>query len=88
MTWTLRLAREAEKQFKNLPADRQALILKHLREMQENPLQGNVKTLKGKQWKGWYRRRVGDYRIIFSLDHTKQIIDVAAIVLRSEKTYK
>jgi mRNA interferase RelE/StbE len=88
MTWTLRLAREAEKQFKNLPADRQALVLKHLKEMQKDPLQGNVKPLKGKQWKGWYRRRVGDYRVVFSLEHTRQIINVAAILLRSEKTYR
>ncbi len=88
MTWTLRLAREAEKQFKGIPADRQTLILKHLKEMQKDPLQGDVIPLKGKQWKGWYRRRVGDYRIIFSLDRTKKNIDVAAIVIRSEKTYR
>lgn len=88
MAWTIKLAKDAEKQFKKLPADRQTLILKYLREMRENPFQGNIKPLKGKEWKGWYRRRVGDYRIIFSPDYNKQTIDIAAIVLRSEKTYK
>ena len=88
MTWTIRLAKEAEKQVKKLPADRQALILTHLREMRDDPFQGDVIALKGKEWKGWYRKRVGNYRIIFSPDRTKQIVDIAAIVPRSEKTYK
>jgi mRNA interferase RelE/StbE len=87
MNWSVRLAKEAEKQLKKLPADRQELILKHLQSMREDPFRENVKPLKGK-WKGRYRKRVGQYRIIFTPLHKERIVDVLLILVRSEKTYK
>lgn len=68
MSWTIRLAKEAAKQLKGVPADKQKLLRRRLHEMQEDPLQGDVKPLQGKEWHGWYRKRVGRYRIIFTLD--------------------
>lgn len=88
MTWSVRLARDAEKQLRKLPADRQAQILTHLREMQEDPFQGDVLPLKGAEWKGMYRKRSGRYRIIFVPHRAEHLIDVIAIVPRTEKTYK
>jgi mRNA-degrading endonuclease RelE of RelBE toxin-antitoxin system len=55
--------------------------------MAAHPLRGDVISLKGKQWKGRYRKRVGQYRIIFTLDHSRNEIEVSAILIRSEKTY-
>jgi mRNA interferase RelE/StbE len=88
MTWHVRLAKEAAKQLKKLPSPQQELILKHLSEMSEDPYRGDVKPLHGKQWKGRYRKRVGNYRIIFTLLHKERIIEVSAILVRSERTYK
>ena len=85
--WTVRLARTAAKQLESLPTDRQNLIRKGLREMAADPFRGDVRPLKGKQWKGRYRKRVGQHRIIFTLDHSAKEIGVSAILLRSEKTY-
>ena len=88
MAWTVRLASEADKQLKKLPRDRRELIHKHLLEMAEDPLRGDVKPLKGPQWKGRYRKRVGSYRIIFVTSQEGGTVDVSAILPRSEKTYR
>lgn len=45
----------------------------HLREMREDPFRGDVKPLKGKQWKGRYRKR---------------IVEISPILLRTEKAYR
>ena len=88
MIWTVRLAKEAEKQLKKLPPDRQEIIRRHLREMREDPFRGDVKALQGKEWKGRYRRVVGRYRIIFSALHQEHLVEVLLVLLRSEKTYR
>jgi mRNA-degrading endonuclease RelE of RelBE toxin-antitoxin system len=56
--------------------------------MHDDPMRGDVLPLKGRQWQGRYRKRVGRYRIIFSLDHTDRIVEVSAILLRDEHTYR
>ena len=45
-------------------------------------------SLKGKAWKGWYRKRVGRYRIIFLPYLKEQIVEISVIVARDEKTYR
>jgi mRNA-degrading endonuclease RelE of RelBE toxin-antitoxin system len=56
--------------------------------MEANPLAGDVKPLKGPEWKGRYRKRVGSYRIIFSVDHKVKLVAISAILIRSGKTYR
>ena len=56
--------------------------------MEQDPFQGDVKALQGKAWKGYYRKRTGDYRILFFLHREQRIVDVAWVVLKSEKTYQ
>ena len=88
MNWTVRLSKEAERQLKQLPTDRQELIRKRLREMRRDPFRGNVKMLKGKKWKGRYRKVVGRYRLIFIPFYQEQVVEISAILLRTEKTYR
>jgi mRNA-degrading endonuclease RelE of RelBE toxin-antitoxin system len=56
--------------------------------MRDDPLQGDVIPLKGSRWQGRYRKRVGRYRIIFVLHHAEHIVEVSAILLRDEQTYR
>jgi mRNA-degrading endonuclease RelE of RelBE toxin-antitoxin system len=63
MIWNVRLAKAAAKQLEKLPPDYQTLLLKKLNEMGDDPFQGDVQPLKGKQHQGRYRKRVGRYRI-------------------------
>lgn len=87
MTWTIRLSKEAEKQFEKLPKDRQRNISKAVDNMKEDPFRGNVIQLKGKEWQGRFRKTVGRYRIIFIPYHNECIVEISGILIRNEKTY-
>lgn len=88
MTWAVELSAAAEKDLKRLPRDRQARIERAIDELEESPFAGDIKALKGSEWKGRYRKRVGPYRIIFTVDRKAWAVAVSAILIRSEKTYR
>src|SRR5713226_1999463 len=66
MTWNLIVALPARKELNRLPPESRARILSALREMENDPHAGDIVRLKGTRF-GW-RRRVGDYRILYDLD--------------------
>lgn len=88
MTWTVRLHDAAAKQLKAIPADRRKRILDDVFALEEDPFLGLVKPLKGKEHKGKYRKVSGRYRIIFKPTHATRTVEVLAILLRNEKTYR
>ena len=47
-----------------------------------------MKPLKGKKHKGQYRKISGRYRILFKPVHPANTVDVLAVLLRNEKTYR
>jgi mRNA-degrading endonuclease RelE of RelBE toxin-antitoxin system len=55
--------------------------------MLENPFSGDVRPIKGGEFRGAYRRQVGRFRILFSVDFVNRAIDVAEILARSESKY-
>jgi mRNA-degrading endonuclease RelE of RelBE toxin-antitoxin system len=88
MNWAVELSASAIKDLKKLPRDRQAQIERAIDEMESDPMAGDVIPLKGSEWKGRFRKRVGPYRIIFALDRKTLTVAVSAIFIRSEKTYR
>lgn len=88
MTWTCRLSREAEKQLHRLPRDRQQQIARAIDTMQHAPLVEDVQPIKSGSFQGAFRKRVGQYRIIFAVDSTAHVVDIAAILTRGEGTYR
>jgi mRNA-degrading endonuclease RelE of RelBE toxin-antitoxin system len=54
----------------------------------EDPHRGDVLPLQGKDWKGYFRKRAGDFRIVFTLDQTARAVTIHAVLRRSEKTYR
>ena len=88
MNWAVELSASAIKELKKLPRDRQAQIERAIDEMESDPMAGDVTPLKGSEWKGRFRKRVGPYRIIFALDRKTLTVAVSAIFIRSEKTYR
>ncbi|MDW8141753.1 MAG: type II toxin-antitoxin system RelE/ParE family toxin [Candidatus Bipolaricaulota bacterium] len=88
MAWTVGLTPEARKQLGHLPRDQQRRIQRAIDRMCDDPFQGNVKPLKGDEWKGLYRRVVGRYRIFFLPIFRKRHIEIISIRLRAEKTYR
>ena len=56
--------------------------------MASDPFQGNVKALKGEEWRGVFRRRIGDYRLLFTVERSRETVVVHQISLQSGKTYR
>jgi mRNA-degrading endonuclease RelE of RelBE toxin-antitoxin system len=88
MTWLINVHRGAAKQLEAIPPDRRNRILNDIRELADDPYRGLVKPLKGKAYKGLYRKVSGRYRIIFELIHTTHTVQVLGVLLRNEATYK
>ncbi len=87
MSWTCRLSNQAAKQFR-LPKDRRGQIAQAIEEMGRDPTSGDVRPIKSGRFKGALRKRVGSYRIVFALDRENKAVNVAAIILRTGKTYR
>ena len=86
--WTIRLSPEATRQLSALPRDHQVTIGRAIDRMRQDPSKGMSNPLKGKRWQGRYRKRVGRYRLIFIPFHQQYIVEISAILLRTEGTYR
>jgi mRNA interferase RelE/StbE len=85
MAWNLQITGPAQKEFQKLPAKDQARVKHTLLAMQQDPFSGDIKHLKG-QAPAW-RRRVGNYRVVYDLHLDAQRIVVSGILRRTSKTY-
>jgi mRNA interferase RelE/StbE len=84
MSWSIKVSSIAEKYFKKLDKKRRRKVKEKLLALsrQQNPLENiQVKALTG-ELKGFYRLRVGDYRIIFALLEEEKVIAVVNIFPR------
>ena len=88
MSWTVHLSPEAYKQLSRIPRDPQGTIAGAIDRMREDPFQGNVQPLRGKEWKGRYRKVAGRYRLIFILRYSEKTVEISQILLRTENTYR
>lgn len=73
MKYTIDIKKRAEKFIVKLPKPEKERVLKAIYQLPEGE---DIKQLKGKKNKGLLRLRIGDYRIIYSIDHGKLIVYV------------
>ena len=83
--WLVVLAGPALKSLKRIPALDQKRIRVALDAMENNPLQGDVRKIKGSR--EGFRRRVGDWRIFFDIYPDESRVVVTAIERRTATTY-
>jgi mRNA-degrading endonuclease RelE of RelBE toxin-antitoxin system len=88
MIWIVKVHHGAAKQLDAIPPDRRTRILNDIDELAEDPFRGLVKPLKGRAYKGIYRKVSGRYRIIFKPVHSTHTIEVLSVLLRNERTYR
>jgi mRNA interferase RelE/StbE len=86
MTWNLSITGPAQKDFKRLPPKDQGRVKAALISMESDPFKGDLKRLKGKET-AW-RRRVGNYRIIYDLYFDEHLIVIQGILRRTSITYE
>jgi mRNA interferase RelE/StbE len=84
MKWTVIVAEPALKQVARFPARDKLRIEAAIRMMAEAPFSGDTLKLAG--FNDRWRRRVGDYRILFTTYAARTIL-VSAVVRRSSTTY-
>ena len=88
MSWACELTEDAERDLRKLPKAVQKRVARVVTQMESDPFQGDVKALHGEEWKGVFRRRIGDYRLLFVANHEKRIVSVLRVLIRSGKTYR
>jgi len=76
------LASSAEKELKKVPSNLLTRILSRLEALASNPRPSGCKKLTGgdREW----RIRVGDYRVVYTIDDTKALVEVTRIRHRRE----
>ena len=82
MNYTVRLDRGPQKFLDGLHGDAYARIIFALRVLVENPRPPGVKKLKG--YRDYWRIRVGDYRIIYTIQDDRLLVVVIRIGHRRE----
>jgi mRNA-degrading endonuclease RelE of RelBE toxin-antitoxin system len=87
MSWACNLSRQAAKQLRSLPRDRLEQVARAIDEIGEDPTLGDVRPIKSGRFKGALRKRIGPYRIVYSIDPGARKVDVAAILTRGDTTY-
>lgn len=88
MSWVCELTSDAEEDLRDLPKAIQKRAARVLTQMSDDPFQGNVKALQGAEWRGVFRRRIGDYRILFSANRARQKVSILRILIKSASTYQ
>jgi mRNA interferase RelE/StbE len=84
MEWTVVLAGPAKKALKRVPTTDRTRILSALGEMQQSPFKGDIRKLQGLPG---FRRRVGNWRILFEVVPERSHVVIAAIERRTSTTY-
>jgi len=87
MNWACNLSRQAAKQLRSLPRDRLGQVARAIDEIGEDPTLGDVRPIKSGRFKGALRKRIGPYRIVYSINPDAREVDVAAILTRGDTTY-
>ena len=82
MTWEVRLSKDVARYLSRLEEKRRKMLRRVLEDFRENSFVGDVKPIKGRS--GTYRRRVGSYRIIYSVDYEAHIVKVLKVGTRGD----
>jgi len=81
MPYVVHLKRSAEKELADLPREAQQRIIKRLLTLKANARPPGAKKLGGGEK---YRIRIGDYRVLYTIDDALQKIEVSAVGHRRE----
>lgn len=73
MKYTIVIKKIAEKFIVKLPQPEKERVLKAIYQLPEG---NDIKEMQGKKNKGLYRLRVGDYRVVYTIDNGKLIVYV------------
>ncbi|MBI1782796.1 MAG: type II toxin-antitoxin system RelE/ParE family toxin [Sphingobacteriales bacterium] len=80
--YQLRIKKSAEKELAQLPVHYILSIRNHIVSLADTPFPSGYKKLKG--FKNLYRTRIGDYRVIYTVEQSILIIEILKIGNRKD----
>ena len=83
--WRIILADSPKKRLRRIPAKDSERISQAIDEMAVNPFTGDIQKIGGEE-NAW-RRRIGNYRILFDVLFVERIVHINDIDRRTSKTY-
>jgi mRNA interferase RelE/StbE len=86
MSWDVRVAKRVLKEIKRLPKKDAKRLLFVLEELTKDPYQGDIEKIKGED--NVWRRRIGNYRILYEVIPNKRHIYIFQIRRRTTATYR
>ena len=81
MKWRVVFARTAEKELAKLSSEIQLRVGRAIRSLEDDPTPSAAKRLKGREE---FRLRVGDYRVLYMIEHESGLLKISAIGHRRE----
>lgn len=85
MTYRILVEKRIEKETRRIPPRDRQRIDREIIALTSNPRPPHCKKLTEKEG---YRIRVGDYRILYTIDDKNKTVVIYRIKIRSEKTYR
>jgi mRNA interferase RelE/StbE len=83
--WRIEFTNIARKSLAKMPLPDALRIERAIGDMAADPLAGDVKRLSGQ---AEFRKRVGDWRIIFRLQRATILVTIIDVRRRNERTYR
>ncbi len=81
--YRIQFSRSAEKELHALPSNVTKRVVKVIDQLESNPRPSGCKKLKGTSEALW-RIRVGDYRIVYSIEDVLLIVDIRKVGHRKD----
>lgn len=78
MKYTLTIKRSAQKDLASLHPQVRAAVDTRILALADDPRPPGALALKG-QWRGLWRVRIGEHRVIYVIDDTARVVTVAAV---------
>lgn len=86
MIWTVKFTRDAEKQLARIRGRDRDRLISTIERLSIDPYAGDIKALRGYEGKS-YRRRIGNWRIIYTVYVDEIVVEIEEIIRRSSTTY-
>lgn len=86
MDWHVKIAKRVERQMKKFPKKDVNFLFDGFDEMNVNPFFGNICKIEGEV--NIWRKRVGNYRILFEVSHSEKVVSIFNVERRTTTTYR
>ena len=80
--YTVVFARSARKELESLPDQVVERVLPRIEDLVDSPRPAGCRKLSGEQ--NLWRIRIGDYRVIYSVDDRERLVDIVAVRHRKD----